>query len=47
MNIVKGCLKSVIPEIGMNAFQKYSKIFDQIDALDMEYEGVVKVMKHY
>lgn len=47
MNVVKGCLKSVIPEIGLNTKQKYCKIFEKIDALDMEYEGVVKVMKNY
>jgi len=46
-NIVKGCIKSVVPEFGQSSMQKYKDVIDEIDAFDMEYEAVLKVQKRY
>lgn len=45
-NTVYGCLKSVFPEVGrLSNVAPYKKILHKIDALDMEFEAIYKVMK--
>ena len=46
--IVEGCLKSVFPEIGkLSNIQTYRKSLHKIDALDMEFEAIYRVVKEH